>query len=102
MHAHPTPQGAALAGAAAAYFSGVASLSQIGQAILVFGFCLTLDQVAAGGGFEALAVDTAGRVVSGTYAKRVALHEAGHFLVAYLLGLLPRGYTLSALDAYQR
>lgn len=30
---------------------------------------------------------------------RVALHEAGHFLVAYLVGLLPSGYTLSAWDA---
>lgn len=42
----------------------------------------------------------AGRVVNGTYGRRVALHEAGHFLVAYLLGLLPRGYTLSSLDLF--
>jgi len=39
--------------------------------------------------------------VSGSYASRVALHEAGHFLVAYLLGLLPRSYTLSSWDAFQ-
>ena len=44
----------------------------------------------------------AGRVVNGTYGKRVALHEAGHFLIAYLLGLLPRGYTLSSLDLFIR
>lgn len=44
----------------------------------------------------------AGRVVNRTYGRRVALHEAGHFLVAYLLGLLPRAYTLSSLDLFIR
>lgn len=29
-------------------------------------------------------------------------HEAGHFLVAYLVGILPRGYTLSSLEALQK
>ena len=29
-------------------------------------------------------------------------HEAGHFLVSYLVGILPRTYTLSSLDAFQR
>ena len=48
-------------------------------------------------------MDTAGRVLSPNgYGRRVALHEAGHFLVAYLLGLLPRDYTLSALDAFRK
>lgn len=27
------------------------------------------------------------------------LHEAGHFLIAYLLGVLPKGYTLSSFEA---
>lgn len=44
----------------------------------------------------------AGRLVNGTYGRRVALHEAGHFLVAYMLGLLPKGYTLSSLDLFLR
>lgn len=65
-------------------------------------FLLAADQVGAGGGVEALLVDTAGRAVNGSYARRVALHEAGHFLVAYLLGLLPRAYTLSSLDLFVR
>lgn len=30
------------------------------------------------------------QVISPTYARRVAEHEAGHFLVAYLVGLLPK------------
>ena len=54
------------------------------------------------GSIEGLLVDTAGRYISRTYAQRVALHEAGHFLIAYLIGLLPKTYTLSALDALQR
>lgn len=47
-------------------------------------------------------VDTAGRVINRSYGERVAMHEAGHFLCAYLLGLLPRRYTLSSLDAFKR
>ncbi|THG01322.1 hypothetical protein TEA_002814 [Camellia sinensis var. sinensis] len=30
------------------------------------------------------------------------LHEAGHFLTAYVLGILPRGYTLSSLEALKK
>lgn len=93
-------QGAALAGLSAAYFGDLLNFGQLAQVVIVAAFALTVDQVVAGGGFEAMAIDTAGRIVSNSYAKRVALHEAGHFLVAYLLGLLPSGYTLSALDAY--
>lgn len=70
------------------------------QVAVLTAFLLTVDQVANAGGLEALVVDSAGRVLSGTYARRVALHEAGHFLVAYLLGLLPRGYALSSLDLF--
>jgi hypothetical protein len=29
-------------------------------------------------------------------------HEAGHFLIAYLVGILPKGYTLSSLEALNK
>lgn len=64
-------------------------------------FVLWCDQVANGGGGEALLIDTLGRLLRPQYAKRVAMHEAGHFLVAYLMGLLPKAYTLSSLDAFR-
>ena len=59
-------------------------------------------QVGNNGGFEALIIDACGRVLNKDYAKRVAAHEAGHFLVAYLTGLLPKKYILSSVDAYRR
>lgn len=66
-------------------------------------YTLTLClQVGNNGGIEGLIVDTAGRYISSSYAQRIALHEAGHFLIAYLIGLLPKIYTLSTLDAVQR
>ena len=61
-----------------------------------------LTQVVNQGGGEALAVDTLGRLLLPSYRSRVALHEAGHLLVAYLVGVLPRAYTLSSLDAFLR
>ena len=36
------------------------------------------------------------------YRKRVLYHEAGHFLVAHLLGIPVVGYTLSAWEAWQQ
>jgi len=62
-------------------------------------FAWGADAVGTGGALSALALDAAGRALSPTYARRVAMHEAGHFLVAYLVGLLPRGYTLSSAGA---
>ncbi|XP_042939625.1 uncharacterized protein LOC122274675 [Carya illinoinensis] len=29
-------------------------------------------------------------------------HEAGHFLIAYLMGILPKGYTLTSLEALKK
>ncbi|KAI3436155.1 hypothetical protein D9Q98_002212 [Chlorella vulgaris] len=95
-------QGGFLAGLTAAYFGQLLDVSQVVQVVIASAFLLTVDQVANAGGLEALLIDTAGRVVSGSYSRRVALHESGHFLIAYLLGLLPRDYTLSSLDLFLR
>ena len=62
---------------------------------------LAMDQVAFAGGLEALALDTLAQATSQTYVARLRLHEAAHFLVAYLMGILPKGYTLSSADAYR-
>lgn len=70
--------------------------------VVFFLFLLTADQVANGGGFEALAIDFAGRLINKEYAERVSSHEAGHFLVAYLIGLLPKKYIISSVDAFKR
>jgi hypothetical protein len=56
-------------------------------------------QIVNGGGAEGLILDTAGNLLSSRYRERVSQHEAGHFLVSYLLGVLPRAYTLSSLNA---
>ena len=58
-----------------------------------------VDQVGNAGAGEALLLDSVGRATSEAYRARVARHESGHFLVAYLVGILPRAYTLSAWDA---
>ncbi|KAL9235077.1 hypothetical protein vseg_009873 [Gypsophila vaccaria] len=65
-------------------------------------FFWTLDLVNFGGGIGGLVLDTIGHTVSQKYHNRVVQHEAGHFLIAYLLGLLPRGYTLSSLEAFRK
>ncbi|KAJ9565066.1 hypothetical protein OSB04_001032 [Centaurea solstitialis] len=62
----------------------------------------TLDSVAFDGGFSNLVLDTIGHKISEKYHNRVIQHEAGHFLIAYLVGILPKGYTLSSLEAFQR
>ena len=51
---------------------------------------------------EFLLVEWLASVFQPMYQKRVALHEAGHFLIAYLSGLLPKSYTLSALDDFRK
>lgn len=93
-------QTAALVGAGAAYMTHAVATTTLVETIIAVAFLLTADQVANAGGFEALIIDSIARLLSPTYARRVALHEAGHFLVAYLTGLLPKGYTLSSLDAF--
>ncbi|CAK0835870.1 unnamed protein product [Prorocentrum cordatum] len=58
------------------------------------------DQVSNGGFLELLLVDSLARAVGTDYRDRVAQHEAGHFLVGYLFGVVPKAYTLSAWDAF--
>lgn len=60
------------------------------------------DQLGNNGAVESLAVDSLGRLMNPSYSVRVSRHEAGHFLVAYLCGVLPRAYTLSGWDAFVR
>ncbi|KAL4535218.1 hypothetical protein Ndes2437A_g05946 [Nannochloris sp. 'desiccata'] len=94
-------QGSFLAGLSAGYFTNTLNVSELVQWGIIIAFLLTVDQIANAGGIEALIVDGAGRIISPTYGKRVALHESGHFLIAYLLGLLPKGYHLSSWDAFR-
>lgn len=75
--------------------------------LLLIIFTITYDLIGSNGGVWFLAVDSLARLPlpflpGQRYARRVALHEAGHFLVAYLLGILPKDYTLSALDVFRR
>lgn len=65
-------------------------------------FAAGVDAVGYGGAAWGLVLDSAARALDGGYGRRVAVHEAGHFLVAYLVGILPRGYTLSSLDAFRQ
>ncbi|CAE8676349.1 unnamed protein product [Polarella glacialis] len=65
-------------------------------------FAITVDRVVNKGLLELLVVDSISRAVNEEYRSRVVQHEAGHFLVAYLLGLLPKAYTLSSWEALVR
>ncbi|KAL3346556.1 hypothetical protein AABB24_025143 [Solanum stoloniferum] len=58
--------------------------------------------VSFNGGIGTLVLDTIGHTFSQKYHNRVIQHEAGHFLIAYLLGILPKGYTLTSLDALKK
>ncbi|KAH6803169.1 stress regulated protein [Perilla frutescens var. frutescens] len=65
-------------------------------------FLWTLDAVSFNGGISFLVLDTLGHTFSQKYHNRVIQHEAGHFLIAYLLGILPKGYTLTSLEALKK
>ncbi|KAF2950247.1 uncharacterized protein [Oryza sativa Japonica Group] len=60
----------------------------------------SVDLVYFGGGVRNLILDTIGHNLSQKYRNRVIQHEAGHFLIAYLLGVLPKGYTITSLDTF--
>lgn len=93
-------QGSLMAGVIGAYFAEAIAIDKLVQLAIVGAALLTADQILNAGGVEALLLDTVARVISPTYKRRVALHEAGHFLIAYLIGILPKSYTLSSLDAF--
>jgi len=61
-----------------------------------------VDQLVNGGLWESLLVDGLARTIDGEYATRIARHEAGHFMVAYFIGILPKAYTMSTWEALQR
>nr|GMD43698.1 stress regulated protein isoform 3 [Ipomoea batatas] len=93
---------AALSGGVAAWNVLNLNPQQILYISLGLLFLLTFDSVAFNGGFGALILDTIGHTLSEKYHNRVTQHEAGHFLIAYLLGILPRGYTLTSLEALKK
>ncbi|KAJ4836669.1 hypothetical protein Tsubulata_030527 [Turnera subulata] len=65
-------------------------------------FLWTWDLVSFNGGVGSLVLDTIGHTFSQKYHNRVIQHEAGHFLIAYLMGVLPKGYTVSSLEALKK
>uniref|UniRef100_A0A0E0C260 Stress regulated protein n=1 Tax=Oryza meridionalis TaxID=40149 RepID=A0A0E0C260_9ORYZ len=82
--------------------SAAFELSQL-QVLFLFLGLLSLwsvDLVYFGGGVRNLILDTIGHNLSQKYHNRVIQHEAGHFLIAYLLGVLPKGYTITSLDTF--
>ncbi|XP_027353315.1 uncharacterized protein LOC113863797 [Abrus precatorius] len=93
---------AAIVGGLAAWNALAISPQQIFYISLGLLFLWTLDSVSFGGGISGLVVDTIGHSFSQKYHNRVIQHEAGHFLIAYLVGILPKGYTISNLDALKK
>ncbi|KAH7571995.1 hypothetical protein ACOSP7_014962 [Xanthoceras sorbifolium] len=65
-------------------------------------FLWTLDLVSFYGGVGSLVLDTIGHTFSQEYHNKVIQHEAGHFLIAYLVGILPKAYILSSLEAFKK
>eukprot|EP00232_Nephroselmis_pyriformis_P030238 CAMPEP_0182856136 /NCGR_PEP_ID=MMETSP0034_2-20130328/2255_1 /TAXON_ID=156128 /ORGANISM="Nephroselmis pyriformis, Strain CCMP717" /LENGTH=361 /DNA_ID=CAMNT_0024987179 /DNA_START=413 /DNA_END=1498 /DNA_ORIENTATION=+ len=90
------------AGLAALYFGAHLDAGHLVSVVAGSIFLLGVDQIGNMGAGESLLMDTVGRVLKPEYPRRVAAHEAGHFLVSYLVGILPSGYTLSGLDAIRR
>ncbi|KAJ4719553.1 Stress regulated protein [Melia azedarach] len=92
----------ALVGGVAAWNTFGFSPQQIFYLSLALLFLWTLDSISFNGGVGSLVLDTIGHTFSQKYHNRVIQHEAGHFLIAYLVGILPKGYTLSSLEALKK
>ncbi|XP_019420025.1 PREDICTED: uncharacterized protein LOC109330324 [Lupinus angustifolius] len=93
---------ATIVGGLTAWYTFGISTQQIFYISVGLLFLWTLDAVAFSGGIGNLVLDTIGHSFSPKYHQRVIQHEAGHFLVAYLLGILPKSYTISSLDALKK
>ncbi len=108
-----SPEDKTLGGVRATLRNGAAALSALALALAhptsptpvvvagtLLAFAWVADAVGTGGAVASLALDASARLLAPSYARRVAAHEAGHFLIAYLVGLLPRGATLSSAAAW--
>ncbi|XP_043709910.1 uncharacterized protein LOC122658841 isoform X3 [Telopea speciosissima] len=93
---------AAVSGGLSAWAAFGFTQQQILFLSLGFLFLWSVDAVSFNGGIGRLVLDTIGHVLSPKYHNRVIQHEAGHFLIAYLLGVLPKGYSLSSLEALRK
>ncbi len=85
-------------------FAPLLDYSQAIPAAGVFGLLglLAADQWGFEGKGATLFVDWVARRSSPEYRDRVAYHEAGHFLVAYLLDIPVTNYALTAWEAYRQ
>jgi hypothetical protein len=79
------------------------NLSPTIPALTIIGFLgiATLDNFSFQGKGGTIVLDWLARF-SPTYKERILHHEAGHFLVAHLLGISVTGYTLSAWEAWRK
>ncbi|MFM2064508.1 MAG: hypothetical protein RLZZ507_4179 [Cyanobacteriota bacterium] len=78
------------------------NLSPTIPALTIVGFLgiATLDNFSFQGKGGTIVLDWLARF-SPEYKERIIHHEAGHFLVAHLLGISVTGYTLSAWEAWK-
>lgn len=62
----------------------------------------TVDSFSWQGQGGTLLLDWIARMTSAEHRERVVKHEAGHFLVAHLLGIPISGYAINAIDAFKQ
>lgn len=84
-----------------AAYNGIAPDIQLLALAVASGVYIT-DQGVFGGALDLITTDAVSNLIFQNHRRRVALHEAGHFLVGYGLGVLPKAYSLNALQAAQQ
>jgi hypothetical protein len=62
----------------------------------------TVDSFSWQGQGGTLLLDWIARMTSAEHRERIVKHEAGHFLVAHLLGIPISGYAINAIDAFKQ